>query len=50
MPIWLRRFTFQKIQDHFNKISEDNKSKSPKKKKNFGPDIKPSFTAKASKK
>tara|TARA_R100000951_G_scaffold112524_1_gene113000 strand:- start:167 stop:319 length:153 start_codon:yes stop_codon:yes gene_type:complete len=50
MPIWLRKFTFQKIQDHFDSLAEQNKTKSPKKKKTFGPDIKPSFTAKASKK
>jgi hypothetical protein len=50
MPIWLRKFTFQKIQSHFDDLAEQNKSKSPKNKKTFGPDIKPSFTAKASKK
>jgi hypothetical protein len=50
MPIWLRNFTFHKIQEHFNSVAEQNKTKSPKKKKSFGPDIKPSFTSKASKK
>lgn len=50
MPIWLRKFSFQKIQDHFDKLAEQNKSKSPNKKKTFGPNIKPSFTSKASKK
>jgi hypothetical protein len=50
MPIWLRKFTFQKIQDHFDSLADKNKNKSPKKKKTFGPDIKPSFTSKASKK
>jgi hypothetical protein len=50
MPIWLRKFTFQKIQEHFDSLAEQTKTKSSKKKKTFGPDIKPSFTAKASKK
>ena len=26
MPIWLRKFTFKKIQDHFDKANEANKA------------------------
>jgi len=26
MPNWLRRFTFKEIQDHFDKINEEQKS------------------------
>jgi len=27
MPIWLRRFTFQKLKDHFDELNSKNKSK-----------------------
>lgn len=50
MPIWLRRFTFEKIQEFYDKRnssgdteSNDNNTQ-PK-----GPDIKPSYSTKASK-
>jgi len=49
MPIWLRKFTFKTIQDHFDKLSEKSNVQPTKPKKSFGPDIKPSYTAKASK-
>lgn len=52
MPIWLRRFTFSKLKEHYEKQAEENKkvnqqisNKSPKIDK---PDIKPSYTSKAS--
>ena len=52
MPIWLRRFTFSKLKEHYEKQNEEaekinnqakNKTSAPK-----GPDIKPSYTSKAS--
>ena len=49
MPIWLRKFTFKCIQEHLEKAAEINKQKAPSGKKTLGPNIKPSFTAKASK-
>jgi len=49
MPIWLRKFTFKTIQEHFDKQSEKNKEPPSESKPAFGPNIKPSFTAKASK-
>jgi hypothetical protein len=49
MPIWLRKFTFKTIQDHFDKLSEKSNIQPTKPKKAFGPDIRPSYTAKASK-
>lgn len=52
MPIWLRRFTFSKLKEHYEKQAEENKkanqqisNKSPKIAK---PDIKPSYVSKAS--
>lgn len=27
MPIWLRRFTFQKLKDHYDEVNSKNKSK-----------------------
>jgi len=55
MPIWLRRFTFKKIEEHYtqqqaeiekqqNKLQNRQTAKLPK-----GPAIKPSYTTKASK-
>lgn len=52
MPIWLRKFTFSKIQEFYkakqeaekSQLSKIDKSKSTQK----GPDIKPSYTSKAS--
>tara|TARA_R110002167_G_scaffold50649_10_gene147421 strand:- start:6682 stop:6834 length:153 start_codon:yes stop_codon:yes gene_type:complete len=49
MPIWLRKFTFNKIQEHFDKVSKANSKPEPTHKKPLGPGIKPSFIAKASK-
>jgi hypothetical protein len=52
MPIWLRRFTFSKLKEHYEKQAEENEktnqqisNRSPKITK---PDIKPSYVSKAS--
>jgi len=47
MPIWLRKFTFRNIQEHYEKA---NKASSNKTTPARGPDISPSYTSKASKK
>lgn len=54
MPIWLRRFTFNKLQEYFNnkqKAEEEayNKARGTQKAKISKPDIKPSYTVKTSK-
>ena len=52
MPIWLRRFTFSKLKEHYEKQAEESKkvnsqisNSTPKLAK---PDIKPSYVSKAS--
>ena len=54
MPIWLRRFTFRKLQDHYEKQKEEqeklNKQLNPKKSSSPAkPNIKPNqgYVAKA---
>jgi hypothetical protein len=49
MPIWLRKFTYANIAEHYSKLDKENKPPPPEPKKKFGPDINPSFTAKSSK-
>lgn len=54
MPIWLRKFTFQSIQDYYNKRKEAeeaayNKSTNTQTLSPKGPDIQPSYSTKASK-
>jgi len=49
MPIWLRLFTFKKIQDYMTKQSEANQPPEPKKNRTVGPAIKPGYSTKASK-
>lgn len=53
MPIWLRRFTFQKLKEHYDKQNEQNKNIYENKKQSQqiskGPNIKPSYSTKASK-
>lgn len=54
MPIWLRRFTFRKIQDFYDKKSEAEeaamkKAQGMQKAKIARPDIRPDYTTKASK-
>jgi hypothetical protein len=49
MPIWLRRFSFQKIQEFYEKQNEDNNNQeTPDSKKTFGPNISTSYSTKAS--
>ena len=31
MPIWLRKFTFQKLKDHYDEVNKANKRKPPSK-------------------
>ena len=47
MPIWLRKFTFQNIQEYYEKANKTNSNKTTPVTK---PDISASYTTKASKK
>lgn len=49
MPIWLRNFTYRKIEDYLKKQNEVAQPKPQNSKKTVGPNIKPSYTTKASK-
>jgi hypothetical protein len=54
MPIWLRNYTFQLINEHYEKQAEEAEKSSGKQQltnnKKFGPDVKnPSYTTKARK-
>tara|TARA_Y100001972_G_C7634657_1_gene318587 strand:+ start:653 stop:877 length:225 start_codon:yes stop_codon:yes gene_type:complete len=50
MPIWLRRFTFEKIKAHFrkqNELNEEAHKKAKNKSRNIArPNIKPTYTSK----
>ena len=52
MPIWLRNYTFNSIQEYHNKQQEEyEKSNTPQQRSTkdiFGPDISPSYSTKAS--
>ena len=49
MPIWLRKFTFNRIQKYYTDKSEQNKTPSKTKTElPKGPNISPSYTTKAS--
>lgn len=48
MPIWLRKFTFLKIQEFYEKEAEANKPKQQTTKKIQRPGINPSYSTKAS--
>jgi len=57
MPIWLRKFTFNKIKEHFEKQNEEVEkqqnmlnNKQNAKKELARPDIAPTYTTKAPKK
>lgn len=50
MPIWLRKFTFQKIKKFYEDQNTKNKAVQAKTPKIARPDIKPSFKTKASSK
>ena len=50
MPIWLRKFTFNKIREHFQQINEESTPAPTKTKTQIArPNIKPNYSAKASK-
>ena len=54
MPIWLRRFTFRKIRDFYDKRNEAEekamkKAKGAKKSEILRPNIKPDYKTKTSK-
>lgn len=54
MPLWLRRFTFEKIREHFQKQQEENEkqqqriSQSSNKTQIARPNIRPDYSFKAS--
>tara|TARA_R110000851_G_scaffold259267_1_gene411791 strand:- start:475 stop:639 length:165 start_codon:yes stop_codon:yes gene_type:complete len=54
MPIWLRNFTFNKLKEHFEKETEQaekqTKSSTNKNTQVARPNIKPSYSTKASNK
>ena len=41
MPIWLRRFTFEKMKEYYAEEAKALTPSSPSKKQTLGPDIKP---------
>ena len=50
MPIWLRKFTFNKIKEHFDNQSESTPTPVQSSKPQIAkPNIKPAYTTKASK-
>jgi hypothetical protein len=50
MPIWLRKFTYNKIREHFQQINEESTPEPTKPKQQIArPNIKPNYSAKASK-
>ena len=50
MPIWLRRFTFEKLKEFYDSEAKALAPKAPNKKQVLGPDIKSSFNSTRSKK
>lgn len=51
MPIWLRKFTFKEIQEHYDKESKSAKKTMDNKTPEIArPDIKPTYNTKTSKK
>ena len=50
MPIWLRKFTYNKIKEFYdaekNRMEEASKSTKGKNKQAKGPDVKPSYRTK----
>jgi hypothetical protein len=53
MPIWLRRFTFETLKEHYEKLEEakNNQTNTLKNNKEIArPNITPTYTAKAPKK
>ena len=50
MPIWLRKFTFQKINNYFEEQNKVSKASNKNTSQTMGPDIDPTYRSKASKK
>jgi hypothetical protein len=50
MPIWLRRFTFEKMKEFYAEEAKTLTPSSPSKKQTLGPDIKPNYSSARSKK
>jgi len=55
MPIWLRKFTFETIKEHYDKINEEKKKQqnlleNKNNKELSRPNIAPTYTTKAPKK
>jgi len=50
MPIWLRRFTFEKMKEFYAEEAKALTPSSPSKKQTLGPDIKPNYSSARSKK
>ena len=54
MPIWLRKFTFQQLQEYYDKQNKQYENtldnKSPKKKEILKPAVKPNYSTKTSNK
>ena len=48
MPVWLRRFTYQKILEHILKTNEAKEENNTAPTRPPGPDIKPSYSTKVS--
>jgi hypothetical protein len=49
MPIWLRKFTFQKLNEYFEKQNSAVEKSTKSTSKVKGPDIDPTYKTKASK-
>lgn len=49
MPIWLRRFTFKKIQDFYKEKQESSQPVQKQSKEIARPNISPAYSTKASK-
>jgi len=50
MPIWLRRFTFEKMKVYYEEEAKAHTPKTSPKNQTLGPDIKPNYSSARSKK
>ena len=50
MPIWLRRFTFEKMKEYYEEEAKAHTPKVTPKNQTLGPDIKPNYSSARSKK
>lgn len=48
MPIWLRKFTFQSIQEYYQQVNQQQSKKAKTKPQLSRPDISPSYSTKGS--